>query len=454
MADNLEHLLAELAPVVTTEIQQPVAEQHAAATTPVKFMLVGTHINQVTGYSKVTHHIVQELAKYPEIDVYHFAFQRRLTAGPDTHRTYPSNVHVYDPVEHEISKKHPIEGGFGFSQLAEYIRTVKPNYVMIYNDASVITTFLEKMESVLTEDEQKSYKLMIYLDQVYMIQRPDYLYRINKSATMFFVFTEHWKRVLEAQGIQKPIHVLRHGFDPAQFAIRDKYEVRKKHGISENAFLLLNLNRNTPRKHHDLVVRAFAYAVARNPTKPLLLMAICDDGTQGGGYLLHDVYHRALAELKMPIEIHGPKLLISKSPMTYTDDLVNDIYAMSDVGITAADGEGFGLCQFEGMGLGIPQIVSYVGGLRDFCNENNSKPIKPRMAVDLPIVYSEIGGVAEYIDPFEMSLAIEDYLMDSELREKHGKAARETVLDYVWAKEVKSLVDVLLEKEAEPAPAS
>jgi hypothetical protein len=44
-----------------------------------------------------------------------------------------------------------------------------------------------------------------------------------------------------------------------------------------------------------------------------------------------------------------------------------------------------------------------------------------------------------------LCLGMEEYLLDSELREQHGKAARETVLKYRWEDEVKELVKVVLE---------
>jgi hypothetical protein len=77
----------------------------------VKFMLVGTHTNQTTGYSKVTHNIVHELSKYPCLDIYHFAFQN-FVKNQQPNRVYPPQVHVFDPF---ASEKDSVEQGFGFS---------------------------------------------------------------------------------------------------------------------------------------------------------------------------------------------------------------------------------------------------------------------------------------------------------------------------------------------------
>jgi hypothetical protein len=36
--------------------------------------------------------------------------------------------------------------------------------------------------------------------------------------------------------------------------------------------------------------------------------------------------------------------------------------------------------------------------------------------------------------PHDVCLAMEEYLLNSEKRVEHGKAARETVLEYTWSK--------------------
>jgi len=424
------NLNALLATIQATQVKQ---------SKKVKFMLVSTHAHQTTGYSKVSYHLVQELAKYDFIELFHFGFQKYVQPPPN-YRTYPAGVNVYDPVQAERDKRYEPESGFGFSQLPEYVKTVQPDIVFIYNDAGVICQFLNKLTEKIPTP---TYKLFLYLDQVYPIQRPDFLARMSKDASHYFVFTSYWETVLRKQGITQPITVLRHGFDKQQFKPLNREAMRKKHGIPEGMFLLLNMNRNTPRKRHDIVVQAFAELVARHPTKPLGLLAVCDAG-EHGGFPIHEIYIRELERLGIPPQFHIHKLMISKTSMTYTDEMVNELYAISDIGITAADGEGFGLCQFEAMGIGIPQVVPYIGGFRDFCVHNeNSLTVKPKWFSYIPLAHSSVGGIIEVVDSHELMLNAEEYLMDSELRERHGAAARTKVESYLWFNEVKALADVI-----------
>jgi glycosyltransferase involved in cell wall biosynthesis len=407
-----------------------------------KFLLVGTHGHQTTGYSKVTYNIMKELAKMNCYELYHFGFQKFKDVPPD-YRPYPSAVSVYDPASLEKAGQAQQEMGFGFSQLPNYIRQVKPDIVLMYNDAGIVCRYLDKLTEQLTPQDRAAYKLVIYLDQVYQLQRPEFLARMDKDAAAFITFTSYWKQVLEEQGIKKSIGVLRHGFDQSQFQILNKQAMRKKHNIPEQVFLILNINRNTPRKRYDIVVTAFAELVARHPAKPLALLAICDGG-ESGGFPIQEIYMRELSRLKLPAQFHAHKLMISRESQSYSDTMINELYSLSDIGVSAAEGEGFGLCNFEAMGVGIPQVVPNVGGFKDFCIHNkNCQLIEPKWRNYLPLSHSSVGGVSELIDPHDLSIGMEDYLMDSELRTTHGQAARETVLKYSWAEEVTNLTTFL-----------
>lgn len=432
---NLEALIREAGLTMPS-----FSKASSQASSPKKrFLLIGTHAHQTTGYSKVTYHIIQELAKLNQFELYHFGFQKFHTQ-PHDYRPYPPSVDVYDPVEAERNGAEQ-EMGFGYSQVAAYVKKVKPDVIMIYNDAGVICRFLDKLAELPASD--RLYKTILYLDQVYVIQRPELLARMEKDADAYFTFTEFWKTILQQQGIKKPVHVMRHGFDPNQFKPLNKSAMRKKHNVSENLFLFLNLNRNTPRKRYDIVIQAFAELVARFPTKPLALLAVCDAG-QNGGYAIQEIYARELERLQVPIQHHAHKLMLTQTALNYTDELVNELYAMSDVGITAADGEGFGLCQFEAMGIGIPQVVPHIGGFRDFCiGGKNSMTVNPRWRSYMATSQSSIGGIIEVCDSHDIALAAEEYIMDSELREAHGKEARQTVLQYKWLDEVAKLAKVL-----------
>ena len=87
-----------------------------------RLMLVSTHIQQYTGYSKISHGILNELSKVPNIDLIHFGFQKHPQVSPDF-RKYPSGVDVIDAA----SLENPLQQGFGFAHLMDCLLYTSPS---------------------------------------------------------------------------------------------------------------------------------------------------------------------------------------------------------------------------------------------------------------------------------------------------------------------------------------
>ena len=435
---SLESILSNpsnLTSVLKQEAETTQAAQGGGSSGPkrFKFMMVSTHCHQFTGYSKISWGILRQLAKVPWMDTVHFGFQRILNAQiPPTYRPYPPNVKVIDAAAIE----QPLEQGFGFRQLADAIRREKPDVVMIYNDLSVVTKFIMEIEK---SGIPRTFKLWVYCDQVYTTQNQMFLDLLNMKVERIFAFSNGWRQCLKDQGINRPVDVLLHGFESDVFVPENKLEIRKKVGIPENAFVYLNVNRNQPRKRYDLLIMAFVELIVKYPTKPIFLMCICDKGEKGGWWLF-ELYQRELKLRGVSIEQFGNRLMLSSQEMSFGDQDINHFYNLADVGVNTCDGEGWGLCNFEQMGVGVPQVVPAVGGFKEFCRPDNSVLVEPKVRYYLPSVFSPVGGEAHAVDPHDFCLGMEEYLLDSEKRKAHGEAARKTVLGYTWERACEPLI--------------
>ena len=404
-----------------------------------KFMLVSTHMHQFTGYSKVSHGLINELKDLDWLQLYHFGFQK-MPEVPQGYRPYPSNIEVFDAAGNE----KPLQQGFGYGLLPEYIRQKKPNVVMIYNDLSVVARFLEEIRK---SGIQRNFKIWVYCDQVYNTQIQGFLDILNRDADMVFTFTNGWKKCLKEQGINRPIDVIPHGFDAKKFFQVPRELARKQLGLPNDRFIILNLNRNQPRKRYDLLIMAFVELLVKYPTKPIYMLCVCDKGEKGG-WPLFDLYQRELKLRKVAVEMFADRLMVSSVDMVFKDEDINMFYNAANIGINTADGEGWGLCNFEQMGVGVPQVIPDIGGFKEFATSSNSMLVKPKVRYYLPMVYCPVGGEALACDPHDICLAIEEYVVNSSKLEEHGKNAKETVLKYTWANSVKNLVK-RLEREKE-----
>jgi glycosyltransferase involved in cell wall biosynthesis len=413
---------------------------NTSSSSKLRFMLVSTHVHQFTGYSKVSQGILQQLSKHSWLELTHFAFQKHPQT-PDGFRQYPSNVEVIDAAMLE----NPPQQGFGYQALTEVIRVKRPHVVMLYNDMAVVTRFLEEIRK---SGVSRDFKLWIYCDQVYDCQLQGMIDILNRDADRVFAFTNYWKKQLKDQGVTRPLSVLGHGFDPKTFFTVPRDLARKSLKLPEDAFVVMSLNRNQPRKRYDIMIMAFVELLVKYPTKAIILLCICDKGEKGGWWLF-EIFVRELKKRGVPIEQFGNRLMISSQDMAFKDEDINVLYNIADVGISTAEGEGWGLCTFEQMGVGIPQVVPDVGGYKEYCNDTNSVVVKPKYSYYMPSVYSPVGGEAHACDPHDICLALEEYVNDSEKCRRHGAKAKETVLGYTWEKATAELVKRLKEEHEE-----
>lgn len=405
-----------------------------------RFMLVSTHVKQYTGYSKISYGILQELAKVPNLELTHFGFQKHPQTPPD-YRPYPNGVEDIDAAALEV----PLEQGFGYKALVEVVKKKNPHVIMIYNDMAVVTRFLEEIRKLPTP---RPFKVWIYCDQVYDCQHQAMIDILNRDSDRVFVFTNYWKKQLKEQGVTRPISILGHGFDPKMYFTVPRDMARKSLKLPEDVFVFMSLNRNQPRKRYDIMLMSFVELITKYPAKPIVLLCICDKGEKGGWWLF-DIFVRELKKRGAPIEQFGNRLMVSSQDMVFKDEDINILYNVADVGISTADGEGWGLCTFEQMGIGIPQVVPDLGGYKEYCNSKNSMLVKPQYTYYLPSVHSPVGGEAHVCNPHDVCLAMEEYLNNDDKRKAHGIKAKEDILRYTWTTAVTELVKRIEEEREE-----
>jgi spore maturation protein CgeB len=326
--------------------------------------------------------------------------------------------------------------GFGFNVLPDVIRHEKPNVVLIYNDMAVVARFLEEIRK---SGIPRDFKIWVYVDQVYNCQPQGFLDILNRDAERIFCFTKGWKEHLKLQGATRPIDVLHHAVDSTIYRPIPKEIARQTLGLPKDVFLFTSLNKNIQRKRLDLLIIAFTKLIVRHPTKSLFLLIVADKGDRGG-FSLFDIFARELKLHEASVDHYGNRLLITSKDTCYRDEDINLLYNCGDVGVSCADGEGFGLCTFEQMSLGIPQIVPEIQGYTEYCLEDNSLRVKPKIRHYLALSQNAVTGEAHMVDPEDVAKAMETYVFQDEIRMLHGKRGKEKVLTYTWDTVIVSLV--------------
>lgn len=422
----------------------PVHLSFAMQQKPPKVIFFGTHPKQFNGYSKVVYELCQELAKHPsEIEFIVYGFQNFYLNG--SHRTDLSpHIKIYDAFLHEDPKKN----GFGIEQVKAFVEQEHPDVCIVYNDMVVVSQVMQQLLKI--PPVMRTFKIIVYMDQVYLNQRKEYIEFVNRNADEVMLFTPYWEQNIKNQGLRIPTSHLQHGINPMHYYPIPKMLARNYYGLKNDDFIILNLNRNQPRKRWDTCLKAFAEIVSRYPNEPIKLLV--GTAIQGAWNLL-EVFERELDKRGLSLEIGMRHLILFDHPQKVTDEDTNILYNVADIGINTCDGEGFGLCNFEQAAVGIPQIVPRLGGFLDFFDDSCAQMIDPIMAYYVDHTRDAVAGEALLCNYMDFANAIERYYKNKDLRDSHGRQARARILkNYGWGDLAKKLIQIVHRVQPPPPP--
>jgi glycosyltransferase involved in cell wall biosynthesis len=404
----------------------------------------GTHPKQFNGYSKVVYELSKAFValgaqrpEYARDELHVFGFQNFF--NHPGHRTdTPFEVVLHDAHSNETPKAQ----GFGFSHARAYVERVRPDVCVVFNDLMVLTNILGELQQA---SNRADFKVVAYIDQVYLSQRRDLLELVDRHADAAIAFTPEWRECIVWQGLRLPCHVLVHGFNAATYFPIPRKLVRGFFGVSEDDFLVLNLNRNQPRKRWDTCMQAFAEVVARRPQANIKLVIATE--TKGAWdlmeLLLRELRKRGFDEARSR-ELAAARVVVPGHPQMLTDAETNVLYNLADIGINTCDGEGFGLCNFEQAAIGIPQVVPRIGGFRHFFDDGCALMVDPVTSIYVDATRDSVGGEAELSRSSDFADAILRYYDSPALRAAHGAAARQRITEsFTWARVASDFVGIV-----------
>ena len=332
-----------------------------------KVLFLATYPTQSNGYARIGNILSNHLAKTCE--VYYFGFSNY--PGTFVPRYIDPSIKLIDVIQEEELRSN--DEGFGVGIITEFMNSIKPDIVLIYNDIIVTCRHLNKLNQL-----EKYFKVINYLDLVYDFENPVYMNHVNRSCDKILAFSEHWKNNMITMGVpESKISILNHGLDNRLFFKIDKKEARKALGLREDNFYILNTNRNSYRKANDITISAFLLLLKKvNFDKRFKLLLHCDLDNNSG-YNLRNIIKTECMKYGIDSEYVSNNLIETMGVYRITDEKMNLMYNACDVGINTCIGEGFGLCNLEHAGLGKPQVVSNVGGLKDIFKDFPEMTINP-----------------------------------------------------------------------------
>lgn len=433
-------------------LQVEYANKNSSSSGKLKVMLCGTYpIGQSNGYSRVVYYISKFLGIKDDIILTIYGFQNfNQTAGSDLRSDISSNVILHDA----LATENPRRNGFGEKEIGGYLKSHPQDIVIIFNDLTVTAMLVQTIMNELTPFERKQFKLVSYLDQVYPYQKKEFVVMLNTYFDAIIAFTPYWRTIARTIGIDKkiPCYVFPHGFDHTIYYPIPRNIARLCFNIPEDAFAILNLNRNQPRKRWDHTMIAIADVISRyhallkdyedklqkstktskalvKPKPVRLIVGTAADGS----WNIFEILEHELKLRNVPFDFGKECITCVANPQTLSDRDINVLYNSCDIGLNTCEGEGFGLCQIEHMAVGCPQVVQKIGGMQEFLNNDNSILVDSKWRYYIDKHRDGIGGIAEVGDPNDFADAIWTYYTDKKKLDKHGKAGRINILQhYRW----------------------
>lgn len=281
-----------------------------------------------TGFAVVNHSIIENLPE-GEYDIHHIAvnYHGDYQETASHHKLYPAHL-----------------GGdmLGMRRVEAFVKKFSPDFIFMLNDMWVI---MDYMGFLPTGVPVVTYSPV----DAGPVQREwaEALSRVAQAVA----YTEYGANEILKANPNIALDVIPHGIDQSKFFHIPQNEARVllDNSIGQDDWVVLNANRNQPRKRTDLTIKGFCEFAKDKPenVKLYLHMGLEDS------FIRIDKMMARYDESKR-LYITSPTL----SPANGVSvERLNIIYNCCDYGINTSMGEGWGLVPFEHAAGGSPQIV-------------------------------------------------------------------------------------------------
>lgn len=272
---------------------------------------------------------------------------------------------------------------YGFDQLAPLVDEIQPAIVFLLYDIVFQLQYLEHLRKAKWRPQ-----IVFYSPVESGPIAPEIMRRLG-GLSRYVVFTEYGRREIERAlrlvrenepTFQFPeLEVIPHGVaTDTFFPLPDKAEARRRMRLDDaehrDAFIVLNANRNMPRKRIDLTIHGFALFAKDKPANVKLYLHMATEDTGWNVLILakrYGIFDRLIMTQA------------DNSRPSFSDEELNFLYNACDVGINTTTGEGWGMPSFEHAATRAAQIVPRHTSLADLW-QDAAEFIDPVMALTYP----------------------------------------------------------------------
>ena len=284
---------------------------------------------------------------------------------------------------------------YGYDQIVPLIEQIQPAIVFLLYDIPFQVPYLEELRKTVPRP-----KIVFYSPVESGPIAPEIMQRLH-GVSRYVVFTEYGRReigdALQSVREQDPsfqfpdLEVIPHGVASDKFFPLAggsdvagesipwrRREARRLMKLDDaehlDAFIVLNANRNMPRKRIDLTMQGFAQFARDKPANVKLYLHMATEDTGWNVLILAKRYGIFDRLIMTQADNTRP---------TFSDEQLNSLYNACDVGITTVTGEAWGMVGFEHAATRAAQIVPRHTSLADLW-EDAAEFVEPVMQLTYP----------------------------------------------------------------------
>lgn len=410
-----------------------------------RLLVVGDAVAS-TGFARVMHSIFVELASSYEI------------------HQIGINYHG-DP--HELPWKiYPAKSGgdlHGVGRLRPMIEQLQPDLVFILNDIWVLAEYMDALGELA---EERSFALVMYCPIDAGPIEAEVIEKLE-GVDRFVTYTKFGVGVIEAAltelrarrpdfefpAVERVAHGVDvdrfapHAADLAQLNSEGRRAARRRlfgdDPEMRDAFIVLNANRNQPRKRIDLTIEGFARFAAGKAADVKLHLHM---GVEDAGWNVMTLCRRHGVAERLILSCQGDGL------PSVPDAQLRDMFAAAAVGLNTSIAEGWGLVAFEHAATGAAQVVPRHSACAELW-EGAAILVEPVAKVTTPQILTE----GYLLDAEGVAAALEALYCDRQRLADMSRAAyaRATQACYRWstiAEQWRELFDEALARTPACAP--
>lgn len=319
----------------------------------------------ITGFATVSRNILKVLDKTGKY---------RFTVLGISHQGLPFNVADYPYLEYPkhggLHMAHEGNDIYGMGKVVRFLQTGTFDILFILNDPFVLKFTMPQILKV-REGLKKKFKIIFYFptdcppkdDWAGVVNMTDFpvAYTNFGRDTMSSLLPE----------LGTKLRVIPHGTDKEMFKpipgpARDLLR-KSMFGAAGDKFIILNVNRNQPRKDLSSTFSVFAQVKAKRPNAYLYILGAMNDA---GGNLQEIALQYGLV-LGRDWNCPNPNMYNANQGMPIEN--VVQLYAAADLVITTTLGEGWGLSVTEAMACKKPIVAPRHSSLSEIIGENQER---------------------------------------------------------------------------------